>query len=39
MGIEQPCIDGLDGAWDCKGGGPRFESWEVFWRKDWFTDF
>ena len=39
MNIEQPCIDGLDGAWDCKGGGPRFESWQEFWKNGWFTDF
>ena len=37
--IEQPYIDGLDGAWDCKGGGPRLESWQELWKNGWLIDF
>ena len=36
VNIELRCIDG---AWDCKGGGPRFEPWQVLWKNGWFTDF
>ena len=32
-------MDGLDGAWDCDGGGPQFEPWQVFQKNGWFTDF
>ena len=35
MGIEQPCIDALDDAWDCEVGGTRFESW----KNGWLTGF
>ena len=39
MDIEQSCIDGVDDVWDCEGGSPRFESWQVLWKNGWFTDF